>query len=98
MKIGRGNRSTRRKPAIQRGPDGSLDYGTYTKLIHTSLRLSECKVTPPSVEQCVLSTLEHRAKPICKQDSLQAECDTLRTNFNENSNSMKQIWWDRSPS
>jgi hypothetical protein len=58
---------------IYRRPDGSLGHKVYRKPTHSNLYLNAKSHHHPSNKQAVLSTLIHRAKALCDEDSLQAE-------------------------
>jgi hypothetical protein len=55
---------------IYRRPDGSLRHKVYHKPIHTNLYLNAKSHHHPSNKQAVLSTLRHRARALCDEDSL----------------------------
>jgi hypothetical protein len=69
---------------IYRRPDGSLGHKVYRKPTHTNLYLNAKSHRHPSNKQAVLSTLIHRARPLCDEDSLQAELVFLKDIFKGN--------------
>jgi hypothetical protein len=54
-------------------PDGSLGRKVHRKATHTNLYPNAKSHHHPSNKQAVLSTLIHRARALCDDDSLQAE-------------------------
>jgi hypothetical protein len=60
-------------------PYGSLGHNVYRKPTHTNLYLNPNFHHHPSNIQAVLSTLVHRARSLCDQESLHGELDFLRT-------------------
>jgi hypothetical protein len=66
---------------IYRRPDGSLGHRVYHKATHTNLYLNAGSHHHPSSKQAVLSTLVHRARALCDQESLQAELVFLKDVF-----------------
>jgi hypothetical protein len=56
----------------------------YRKPTHTNLHLNHKSHHHPSYKQAVLSTLIHRARVLCDEDSLQAELLFLKDVFREN--------------
>jgi hypothetical protein len=76
---------------IYRRPDGSLDHKVYRKPPYTSLYLNAKSHHHPSNKQAVLSTLIHRARALCDEDSLQAELVFLKDFFTENDYNDRQI-------
>jgi hypothetical protein len=69
---------------IYRRSDGSLGHKVYRKPTHTNLYLNAKSHHHPSNKQAVLSTLIHRARALCDEDSLQAEFVFLKDVFREN--------------
>jgi hypothetical protein len=63
----------------------------YRKPIHTNLYLNSKSHHHPSNKQAVLSTLIHRARALCDEDSLQAELLFLKDVFKENGYNDQQI-------
>jgi hypothetical protein len=76
---------------IYRKPDGSLGHKVYHKPTHTNLYLNSNSHHHPSNKQAVLSTLVHRARSLCDQESLHSELEFLRTTFRQNGYSDQQI-------
>jgi hypothetical protein len=76
---------------IYRKPDGSLGHKVYRKPTHTNLYLNSNSHHHPSNKQAVLSTLVHRARSLCDQESLHSELEFLRTAFRQNGYSNRQI-------
>jgi hypothetical protein len=76
---------------IYRRPDGSLGHNVYCKPTHTNLYLNAKSHHHPSNKQVVLSTLIHRARALCDEDSLQAELVFLRDVFIQNGYNDRQI-------
>jgi hypothetical protein len=76
---------------IYRRPAGSLDHNVYRKPTHTNLYLNAKSHHHPSNKQVVLSTLIHRARALCEEDSLQAELVFLRDIFKQKSYNDRQI-------
>jgi hypothetical protein len=64
---------------IYRRPDGSLGHKAYRKPTHTNYYLN------------TKSTVVHRARALCDEDSLQAELVFLRDVFKQNSYKDRQI-------
>jgi hypothetical protein len=69
---------------ICRRPDGSLGHIVYCKPTHTNLYLNAGSHHHPSNEQAVFSTLMHRARTLCDQDSLHGELVFLRDVLRQN--------------
>jgi hypothetical protein len=69
---------------IYRRPDGSLGHRVYRKPTHTNLYLSAMSTITPPIKQATLSTLVHRARALCDQESLPAELDFLKDIFRQN--------------
>jgi hypothetical protein len=63
----------------------------YRKPTHTNLYLDAKSQHHPSNKQAVLSTLIHRAKAICAENSLQAELVFLWDVFNQNGYNVRQL-------
>jgi hypothetical protein len=63
----------------------------YRKQTHTNLYLNAKYHHHPSNKRAVLSTLLHRARSLCDEDSLQAELVFLKHIFRENGYSDRQI-------
>jgi hypothetical protein len=76
---------------IYRRPDGSLGHKVFRKPTHTNLYLHATSHHHPSNKQSVLSTLVHRARAICDEDSLQEELSLLKEVFKQNGFSERQI-------
>jgi hypothetical protein len=76
---------------IYRRPDGSLGHRVYRKPTHTNLYLSAMSHHHPANKQAILSTLVHRARALCDQDSLPAELDFLKDIFRQNGYNNRQI-------
>jgi hypothetical protein len=77
--------------AEQNLPDGSLGHRVYCKATHTNLYLNAGSHHQPSCKQAVLSTLVHRARPPCDQESLHAELVFLQGVFRQNGYNDRQI-------
>ncbi|PNF22911.1 hypothetical protein B7P43_G13899, partial [Cryptotermes secundus] len=75
---------------IYRRPDGSLGHRVYRKSTHTNLYLNAAS-HHPSKKQAALSTLVHRARALCDQDSLHAELVLLKDVFKKNGYNNRQI-------
>jgi hypothetical protein len=76
---------------IYRRSDGSLGHKVYRKPTHTNLYLNSKSHHHPSNKQAVLSTLIHRARALCDEDSLRAELVFLKDVFRENGYSDRQF-------
>jgi hypothetical protein len=76
---------------ICRRPDGSLGHKVYRKPTHTKLYLNAKSRHHLSNKQAVLSTLIHKARALCDEDSLQAELVFLKDVFRENCYSNRQV-------
>jgi hypothetical protein len=63
----------------------------YCKPTHTNLYLNAKSHHHPSNKQVVLSTLIHRVRALCDEDSLQAELVFLKDVFEENGYNDRQI-------
>jgi hypothetical protein len=61
-----------------RRPDGSLGHKVYRKPTHANHHLNAKSHHRPSNTQAVLSTLGHRARALCDDDSLQAKLGFFR--------------------
>jgi hypothetical protein len=81
---------------IYRRPDGSLGHKVYGKSTHThththtNLYLITNFHHRLSNKQAILSTLIHRARALCDEDSLQAELVFLRDVFKQNGYNNRQ--------
>jgi hypothetical protein len=69
---------------IYRRSDGSLGHKVYQKPTHTNLYLNARSHHHPSSKQAALSTIIHRARDLCDQDSLHAELEFLKDIFRHN--------------
>jgi hypothetical protein len=69
---------------IYRRPDCSLGHKVYHKPTHNNLYLNVKSHHHFSNKQAVLSTLVHRVRALCHEDSLQAELVFLRGIFKQN--------------
>jgi hypothetical protein len=75
---------------IYRRPDGCLGHKVYCKPppththTHTNFYLNAKSLHHPFNKQVVLSTLVHRARALCDEDSLRAELVFLRDVFRQN--------------
>jgi hypothetical protein len=76
---------------IYRRPVGSLGHKVYRKPTHTNLYLNAKSHHHPSNKQAVLSTLIHRARALCDEDSLKAGLLFLKDVFRENGYNDRQI-------
>ena len=76
---------------IYRKTDGIPRHKVYWKPTHTNLYLHQNSYHHPANKQSVLSSLIHRAKALCDQDSLAQELEFLTTIFKENRYSHQQI-------
>jgi hypothetical protein len=76
---------------IHRKPDGSLGHKVYHKPTRTNLYLNSNSHHHPFNKQAVFSTLMHRARSLCDQESLHSELEFLRTTFRQNGYSDRQI-------
>jgi hypothetical protein len=76
---------------IYRSPNGCLEHKVYRKPTYTNLCLNAKSHHHPSNKQTVLSTLIHRARTLCDEDSLQAEFMFLRDVFKQNGYNERQI-------
>jgi hypothetical protein len=70
---------------------GSLGHKVYRKLTHTNLYLNVKSHHHPFNKQALLSTLIHRARSLCDEDSLQAELVFLRDAFKQKSYNNQKI-------
>ncbi|XP_023713951.1 uncharacterized protein LOC111867940 [Cryptotermes secundus] len=68
---------------IYRRPDGSLGHRVYRKPTHTNLYLNAKSHHHPSSKQAALSTLVHRARALCDQDSLRVDLEFRRNDYND---------------
>jgi hypothetical protein len=76
---------------IYRRPDGSLGHRVYHKPTHTNLYFNAGSNDHPSNKEVVLSTLVHRARALCDEDSLHVELVLLRNVFRQNDYNDRQI-------
>jgi len=76
---------------IYRKMDGSLGHKVYQKSTHTNLHLHHNSHHHPANKQSVLTSLIHRAKALCDQDSLPPELEFLTTTFKDSGYSHEQI-------
>jgi len=76
---------------IYRKTDGSLGHKVYLKPTHTNLYLHQNSHHHHANKQSVLTSLIHRAKVLCDQDSLTQELEFLTTVFKDNGYSPQQI-------
>jgi hypothetical protein len=76
---------------IYRRPDGSLGHRVYRKAAHTNLYLNSSSHHHPCNKQAVLSTLVHRGRTLCDQDSLHVELVFLSDIFRQNGYTEQQI-------
>ena len=76
---------------IYRKPDSSLSHRVYCKPTHTNQYLHHNSHHHPTNKKSVLSSLIHRAKALCDQDSLTQELIFLTTVFKDNAYSHQQI-------
>ena len=76
---------------IYRKTDGSLGHKVYVKPTHTTLYLHQLSHHHPANKHLVLSSLIHRAKTLCDQDSLEQELSFLTTVFKNNGYSQQHI-------
>jgi hypothetical protein len=78
---------------VYRRPNGSLGHKMYRKPTHThtNLYLNAKSRLHLFDKQAVLSTLIHRARALCDEDSLQAELVFLRNIFKRNGYKDRQI-------
>ena len=76
---------------IYRKMDGSPGHKVYQKPTHTNLYLRQNSHHHPANKQSVLTSLIHRAKALCDQDSFTQELEFLTTIFKDNGYSPQQI-------
>jgi hypothetical protein len=76
---------------IYRKRDGSLGHKVYRKPTHTNLYLHKLSHHHPANKHSVLSSLIHRVRALCGQDSLSQELDFLTTIFKQNGYNDHQI-------
>jgi hypothetical protein len=76
---------------IYRRLDGSLGHKVYRKPTHTNLYLNAKSHHHQSNKQAVLSTLIHKARSLCDEDSLQAELLFLKDVYKDNGYNDRQI-------
>ena len=79
-----------RETATYKRPDGALGHKVFRKPTHTNLYLNPGSHHHPSNIQGVLSTLVHRTRAFCDQESLHDAMDFLKTTFSENGYSIKR--------
>ncbi|PNF14479.1 hypothetical protein B7P43_G18379 [Cryptotermes secundus] len=65
-------------------PDGSLGHRVYSKSTRTNLYINAASHHHPSNKQAARSTLVHRARALCDQDSLHAKLVLLGDVFRKN--------------
>jgi hypothetical protein len=88
------NAKSHHHPDIYRRPDGSLGHKVYRRPTHINLYLNTKSHHHPSNKQAALSTLLHRARALCDEDSLQAEFVLLKDVFKQNGYNDRQIHRD----
>jgi len=76
---------------IYRKTDASLGHKVYWKPTHTNLYLHHNTHHHPANKQSILTSLIHRDKVLCDQDSLAQELEFLTTVFKDNAYSPQQI-------
>jgi hypothetical protein len=76
---------------IYKKADGSLGHKVYLKPTHTNLDLHQLSHHHPANKHSVLSSLIHRTRALCDQDSLPQELDLLTTVFKNNGYNDHQI-------
>ncbi|XP_023703192.1 uncharacterized protein LOC111862214 [Cryptotermes secundus] len=76
---------------IYRRPNGSLDHRVYRKPTHINLYLNARSHHHPSSKAAALSTLVHRARTRCDQDSLRGELEFLKDTLRWNGYNDRQI-------
>jgi hypothetical protein len=76
---------------IYRKTDGSLGHKVYCKPTHTNLYLQQNSHHHPANKHSVPTTLVHRARAFCDQESLPQELDLLTKAFKNNGYSQQQI-------
>jgi hypothetical protein len=76
---------------IYRRSDGSLRHKVYRKPTHANLYLNAKSHHHPSNKQAVLSTLVHRVRALCDEDSLQGELVFPRDVFKQEGYNDRQI-------
>jgi hypothetical protein len=76
---------------IYRKTDGSLGHKVYRKPTHTNLYLQQNSHHHPTNKHSILTTLVHRARALCDQESLPQELDLLTEAFKSNGYSQQQI-------
>jgi hypothetical protein len=69
---------------VYRKRDGSLRHKVYRKHTHTILYLHQTSHHHPANKHSVLSSLVHRAKALCNQESLAPELTLLTNVFKQN--------------
>jgi hypothetical protein len=76
---------------IYRKMDGSLGHKVYWKPTHINLYLHQSSHHHPANKHSVLSSLIHRVKTLCNQESLTPELTLLSNVFKQNGYSHQQI-------
>jgi hypothetical protein len=76
---------------IYKKMDGSIEHKVYWKPTHTNLYLHQRYHHHPANKHSVLSSLVHRAKALCDQESLALELIFLTNVLKQNSYSHQQI-------
>jgi len=76
---------------IYRKMDGSLGHKVYWKPTHTNFYLLQKSHHHPANKHSVLSSLVHRTKALCDQESLAPELTFLTNVFKQNGYSHQQI-------
>jgi len=71
--------------------DGSLGHKVYRKTTHTNFYLHQRSHHHPANKHSVLSSLVHRAKALCDQESLAPELTFLTNVFKQNGYSQQRI-------
>ena len=83
---------------IYRKTGGSLGHKIFREPTHTNLYLHQNSHHHPANKQSVLTSLIHRAKALCDEDSITQELEFLTTIFKDNGYSPQQIRWAMKPS
>ena len=76
---------------IYRKIDGTLGHKVYHKPTHTNLYLQQSSHHHPAQKQSVLTSLIHRARALCDEDSLPQELEFLTAVFKNNGYNHRQI-------
>ena len=76
---------------IYRRTDGTLGHKVYRKPTHTNLYLQQNSHHHPAQKQSILTSLIHRARAICDEDSLPQELEFLSLVFKNNGFKYRQI-------